>query len=319
MIRYSLDDFNKILDNGVINQLPDKTINIINILATQVGAPEYIKTPQFKNKISNAMGNGIRRKKKNQEINDNDWGIIRSFQATEFLKKEGIDKHIFSIRKYLNMITLNTHIKLKESIIEEINTVVSTKTPNDLNQLCEEIFNIISCNILYSDIYAKLYKDLINKFSIFNDILIKNLSELNNKINNIQYCDPENDYNKFCENNKNNELLRANCTFYINLMKEGIIKVSNISEIIVNLLDILQKMIDTKTKKNELDEFVEIIYIFITNSYELIKQQDKKFAKDIYNHVLHITNLKIKEEVGITNKCIFKYMDILDEISQYEN
>jgi hypothetical protein len=328
MIRYSLEDFNNILNTGLINQLPDETIQIINMLATQVGAPEYIKTPQFKNKIGASMvggvnnggnNNGIRRKKKYPEINDNDWEAIRSFQTTEFNKKEGIYTHIHAIRKYLNMITINTYLKLKESIIEEINIVISTKTPNDLNVLCNELFNIVNSNILYSDIYAQLYKDLITQFAVFKDILMKNFSQLENNFNNIEYYDPEVDYDKFCENNKKNELLRSNCSFYVNLMKEGIIEVTAISNIITNLFNILQQQISEKTKKNELDELAEIIYIFITNSYELIKKNDEQISKNIYDNVLRITNTKIKDEPGITNKCIFKHMDILDEISQYEN
>ena len=75
------------------------------------------------------------------------------------------------------MITINTYGKLKESIIKEINTINLEKTQNDLLYLCDQIFDIVSSNILYSDIYAKLYKDLINEFSIFNDILIKNFKQ----------------------------------------------------------------------------------------------------------------------------------------------
>ena len=51
MARYTLSDFNNILENNVLNPLPESTIQIINNLASKVGAPEYIKTPQFKNKF----------------------------------------------------------------------------------------------------------------------------------------------------------------------------------------------------------------------------------------------------------------------------
>ena len=315
MTKYFLEDFNKILESEPIKQLPDEIINIINILAAQVGAPEYIKTPQFKNKINN--GNNIRRRKKYQEINDNDWETIRSFQTTEFQKKEGIDIHIYTIRKYLNMITVNTYTKLKQNIITEIEQVISSKTPNDLNYLCDEIFTIVKSNILYSDIYAVLYKDLIEKFDNFRDILVKNFSKLETSFYNIEYYDPESSYDKFCENNKKNEILRSTCSFYVNLMKEGIIEVTSISNIIINLFKILNTRILEKTKKNELDELAELIYIFVTNSYELIKKQDETVAKEIYDNILRITNKKIKDEPGITNKCIFKHMDILDEISEF--
>ena len=320
MLRYLLTDFNDILKDGVVNKLPEETVDLINMLAAQVGAPEYIKTPQFKNKTlingnGNGPGNGIRRRKKFQEINDDEWQNMRAFQTTELKKTEGIESNLFTIRKFLNMITSNTYDKLREQVIDEINVVVTTKTPNDLSFLCNELFNIIIGNILYSDTYAKLYKCLVENFSIFNDILAKNLSQFENKINNIQYCDPEEDYNKFCENNKSNEELRSISSFYINLMKEGLIEKDTIYNIILNLFKLLDEMIIDGTKKNELDELSELIYIMTVNSYKLIKLDNPDIAKQVFDSISQITKTKMKERPGITNKCIFKHMDILDEIS----
>ena len=178
------------------------------------------------------------------------------------------------------------------------------------------LFNIVSSNILYSDIYAKLYNDLIAKFSIFKEILMENFIKLEDKFNNIEYIDPGKDYDKFCENNKKNELLRSICVFYVNLMKEGTIGTAAIANIILNLFTILNKIIVTNTKKNELDELSELIYIMTINSYECIKNYDDKIGMQILNNIERVTNIKIKEQPGITNKCIFKHMDILDEISQ---
>jgi len=254
MSRYSLVDFNKILEDGIINQISDETVTIINMLAAQVGAPEYIKTPQFKTKSNIGCSNNTnisgRRRKKVQEINDDDWEAMRSFQTTEFEKKEGVEYNLFMIRKYLNMVTTGTVSKLKDDIMEEINTVISTKTESDLNYLCNEIFTIISCNILYSDTYAKLYKDLITDINKFNEILFTNFDRFEDHFNNIEYYDPEVDYNKFCENNKKNEALRSLTTFYVNLMKEGIIDKMEIASIILHLFAILDKMITDQKKMN---------------------------------------------------------------------
>ena len=69
--------------------------------------------------------------------------------------------------------TENTFNALKDNIVTEINTVRGTKTENDLNYLCDEIYKIVSSNILYSNIYAKLYSHLILNFAKFNDLLFK--------------------------------------------------------------------------------------------------------------------------------------------------
>ena len=314
MIRYSLDDFYQILNNSVVDELPEETISIINSLTSEVGAPEYIKTPQFRNKTI-MQSNSIRRKKKNFQTNDEEWDSIRSFQTTEIKKGQGIEANLFTLRKYLNMITLNTYDKLKGEIIKEISDVKLNKTPNDLLFLSSEIFKIMSGNILYSDIYSKMYRDLIQEFDIFKEVLMENLSQYEEQFSNIKYFEPDEDYDSFCENNKKNETLRALSSFYVNLMKENIIDKEYIEKAIFKLFEILNSMINLNTKKNELDELAELLYIIITNSYETIKEQDPDIAKNIYDNVDNITKLKVKDYTGLTNKCVFKHMDILDEIS----
>ena len=306
MSRYTLSDFNNIFKNTGLISLPNNIIEIIHNLSGKVGAPEYIKTPQFSKSISTIN----RRKKKYIETKNDDWVTIRTFQTTEFKKKDGIEYNINLIRKYLNMITNNTYIKIKDNIINEIKSIDSSK--NDLDYLCREIFKIIIENTVYSDVYAKLYKDLIEEFSIFNDILLSNFKKFELLFESIEYVDPEKDYNKFCEINKENEIRRSICIFYINLMKENIIEKAAITSILLNLFNMLNKMIASKTKKNEIDELSEILYIFTTNCYEHL---DKNIATEIYNNIIKITKIKCKDEPGITNKCIFKHMDMLDEIS----
>lgn len=318
MMRYTLSDFTRILNNGIDNTIPEPSIKIINMLATHVGSPEYIKTPQFKSHLNNYSTSNmgiVRRKKKIQEINDDDWQTIRSFQTTELKKREGIEQNLHIIRKYLNMMTETTYNKLKEDIITEITNVISVDTNENLNYLCNELFQIVSSNILYSDIYAKLYNDLINEFNIFNIILMENFANFQSIFDNIEYYDSEAEYDKFCENNKKNEIKRATCSFYINLMKKDIIDKEVIGNIILNIFKKLDSMIISETQQNIIDELSELIYIMVSGSYETLNHNNFHLSKEIYDNVVRITNLKTKTTPGITNKCIFKHMDILDDIS----
>ena len=311
MERYTLDDFNKILATGNLNQLPDETIKIINMLANQVGSPEYIKTPKFKN----IMSSGIHHKNKIQEMNDEDWKTLRLFQTTEIKKKEGIEQNLHNIRKCLNIITLKSYNKVKEDIITEVNIVISTDNNDDLVYMVNKIFTIITTNILYSDIYAKLYKELISEFDIFNTILLENFKVFEDTFHTIEYYNPENNYDKFCENNKKNEARRSLCSFYVNLMKEGVFDTKVIGNIILNISNLLDTHIISKNNHPIIDELSEILYIMITNSYENLSNSDPIIYQKIYDNVVRITNIKNAEEPGITNKCIFKHMDILDAIS----
>ena len=316
MLLYTLSDFNNILKNGISSKLSDETIEIINSLSKQVGASEYIKTPEFRNnKLINNSFNNIRRKKKGQEYDDNLWENIKNFQPTEIKKEEGIENNLFIIRKYLNMITENTYDSLSESIILEIDKVHDIYNSEKIDYLCNKIFDILTTNIFYSDIYSKLYIKLIKKYNIFNNILLYNYSKLEEELNNIEYYDPENNYDKFCENNKKNENRRALSLFYVNLMKYNVINEVDIARNILEMFKILENMISSNIKKNELDELSELIYIMVINSYEVISYKSPDEYKNIFNNIVKITNYKTKNYPGLTNKCIFKHMDILDEIS----
>lgn len=311
-MRYLLSDFQNYLNNNVLEELPVETNNLIMKLASEVGAPEYNKTPQFKQSFNNTFPR--RRKKNNEVLNDNDWDSIRNFQTTEFNKCEGLDVNLHKVRKSLNILTSKNYSKILNEISEQFDIVSSTKTPNDILVLSKLIYDILSTNLLYSNICSQLFKDLLDKSINLKNLLNQNLNDSENKINNITYIDPEIDYDRFCENNKNNEKIRGEFLFFTNLMKNNIIDYNIIYNIIINSFNILDKFIQEGNKKNEIDELSEIIYIVINNSYDIIKSNDNEKYKLIYSNIEKIANMKVKTNPGITNKCIFKHMDLLDEL-----
>ena len=79
--------------------------------------------------------------------------------------------------------------------------------------------------------------------------------------------------------------------------------------------ELKDKDIEEKDKKNEIDEISEIIYIFVSNVFNKIKDFDNKKSDNIFSIVENISKMKIKTTPGISNKCIFKHMDLLDELS----
>ena len=94
---YDLGDFEKIINQGFVCGLPEETIDIISLLAEEVGAPSYVKTPVFEKRE-------VYRKKKcnSQNVSDNEWEMIRHFKTTELNKKQGIYKQIDELRGIVN-------------------------------------------------------------------------------------------------------------------------------------------------------------------------------------------------------------------------
>jgi hypothetical protein len=109
---YQISDFEAIKWNGFECELPQQMIDLISSIADQVGAPSYVKTPVFpkRDKPEDPVA-PVRKKPRNaaSEITEDDWETIRTFQATELNKRQGIDAHLDGIRSDLNKITDKTY------------------------------------------------------------------------------------------------------------------------------------------------------------------------------------------------------------------
>ena len=216
---------------------------------------------------------------KGQEITDDDWEAIRKFQATILAKKEGIDASIETIRVHLNKITDKTYETLKVLIVEEINKIiagddVANASPEliaELKKIGDAIFNIASSNGFYSKVYATLYKDLMSQFKFMRGIFETNYKGFNSLFKTIEYYDPNKDYDKFCQMNKDNEKRRSMCSFYINLMLQGIIAPKSILKIILGLQDLMLEKIKVADATNIVEELSEVLFILITSSSEMFK------------------------------------------------
>ena len=315
-MKYTIQDFTRILKSRKNNDLPKDISKLILSLVNKVGSPEYIKTPQFKTKKKYNNNNNNNNNNNKSIIVVNNINDQRSFTKTIFEKKEGVDLNLHKIRIYLNKIADDTYDIISKNIIDEINLVLSEKTINDYNYICKEVYNMLTTSTLYSKIYTNLYLLLINEFQVFNELLNNNFDNYKLLIDNIEYSKPEEDYDKFCENNKKNKELIGIITFYVNLFKSKNISKEIFYNIITNMFDILDNMIISNNKQNEMDIISELIYILITSSYNEINENNKIFAKSIYDNIKRIATLKKKDSPGITNKCIFKHMDIFEMINK---
>lgn len=346
MIQYDMNDYEEITNAGFICNLTQDTLDIISKLSEQVGAPTYIKTPIFLKKESRVsslgmglgsaisamassgmgmgmgMGNGIgggfkKNKNRASEITDEDWETIRHFQTTTKHVSEGIQKNMENIRGYLNKMSEATFDKMVNEIKSEISQLIEHDTSDEnMMKIGHSIFSIASSNSFYSELYAKLFKILMDEYEVFKKIFEDNYKVFMNLFDNIEYIDPKKNYDKFCEYTKTNDNRRAMSLFIVNLMKNGVIEKDEILEIIRNLQKLIIKYIAKPDKTNEVEELNENLYIIITNSCKQIKFGDDEMTENIVKDIEFVGLLKpkMKEYPSITNKTIFKHMDIIAEL-----
>ena len=344
--QYSLSDFERIIYNGFEYTVHPDVVALVSKLADQVGAPTYVKTPVFpKNKASVSLSNpssststslssgfsssagfgsanstnsngsekrstGSRRVD-SQQITDEDWESIRAFQATEVTRSQGIETNINTIRSCLNRITTDNYTETRDAVLSEIAILISSNaTEENMSKIGTSIFNTASSNQFYSQTYATLFKDLLEKHDFFNPIFETSMKDYIKLFQRIEYVDPKKDYDKFCENNKSNDKRKAMSLFIVNLMKEGIVPANQVVELVIDLQRMLNDNLKIVGKTNELDEISENIYIIIKNGHTELTGMDEWV--NILNNITFISLLKIKSYPSITNKTIFKHVDILE-------
>jgi hypothetical protein len=323
---YKLEEIEEISFKGFDYQIPENVMEIISNLAMEVGSPDYIKTPVFKKRenplkveISDTNSEKeLKRKRKNkavQIVNEDDWNNIKPFQTTKIETKIGVDSDFDNIRALINKITQKNYTEICDKIIESINRLISNNIDCDLSVIGSNIFEIASSNRYYSEMYAKLYKDLSNQFDFIKNKHKDNLSKFTDLFNTIEYIDPNENYDRFCEINKANEKRRSLASFYINLMNCGIINKKEIISITRDLLEKIFQFLNLENKNNEVEELTEVISILYNRDlYEKKENNDyEKINGFTINEIINtIANSKVKDYKSLSNKSLFKFMDLID-------
>lgn len=309
-VTYTLPEILSIRDNGINNFLDERALAIINEIASLVGAVGYIKTPNFPRHD---------KRRNNESVNTDDWEHIRTFKATELKQKEGSEKIIDDINKILNKITDRTYDSCKTEIIDKLKlTVDDPNLKSDVHKIGTCIFKVASCNKFFSLLYAQLYKDLIISFDFMNEIFEKNYTEISKEFEHIEVCLSSENYDKLCENNKKNDNRKSLCQFYVNLMLKGIISANQLLDIITLVQTKFSALLATENNTEIVEEFSELLYIFLSQSYKYVKKSGDIETINGYQKVLDvviiISESNKKSFPSISNKIIFRQMDILDDL-----
>jgi len=332
-LRYTLEDFENITFGGFYYVIEDKVLETISNLAMEVGSPDYVRTPVFPKRenplkaaptTSSSSSSTVpqkdnakkgRRNKAMEILNDDDWNAIRTFQTTKIETKSGVEGDIDSVRAIINKLTDKNYSDMRDKIIELISKMVTTTPETDLGIISSNIFDITSSNRYFSKNYALLYSDLSNKFEFIKSRYQENLTRFTELFDNIEYVDPNVNYDKFCEINKINEKRKSLASFYLNLMYYGVISKTEIMVITRNLLSKIYEFILLENKKNEVEELTETVAILYKKDiYENGDDDDYELIDGltISEVVEKIANSKVKDYKSLTNKSLFKFMDLID-------
>ncbi len=299
--QYTLNDFNKIKNESNIIELDKYTIKIINKLANKVGAPNYIKTPVFKKN---------RHYKKDKYKTVNTVVSEKVFKTTELHKgQSNVEAEFDKIRLLLNKLTSKNYNENLENIVFIIK-FIEKDDKEYLEKIGKTIFEIGSKNKFWCELYAKLYHDIIKEFSIMKDICIKNFKDFQDIFQEFKIVDSNEDYNLFCEYNKQNEKRRSLSKFFVLCANYNVIEKKDMEYIIKRLFGKIYEYMQQKNKLNYVEEITENLKIMIENFDETFKSVYS--YQSIKENIETLSNLNTKDYPSLNNKILFNFMDLQD-------
>jgi hypothetical protein len=327
---YSLADFEKLMYDGFTFQLSNETKNIISLLEKEIKIPEVENHTRGKysntwtgekrqecqpiNRNKNESRNAKQGNK--EQITNEDWSTVRNFKTTKIEVKEGIDKKCSDIRSLLNKISNKNFETQKVLILNSIRECLNEDTEitqDDKHKIAKMVFDVVSNNKFFSNLYTELFKELSTQFDIFQKIFEDSIVEFKNSINTIHYIDPNTDYDGYCGYIKINDSRRASSAFIVNMCKNGVVELDVVIDIMEEFLKKTLEYIDLENKTNEVEEITENIFVLVSMSQDIL-ESSVRWKEGILTTLHQISKMKTKEHSSLTTRMVFKYMDIIDSI-----
>ena len=242
--------------------------------------------------------------------------IDPNFKATVIVKREGFDKICSQIKACINKITPSNYSRLILDIYEKMDDIMVVSNIEEEKEKMALILVSELPNVAFqSEINAKIFMDLVHKYSFLEktvNMFIADYDEIITNISNISVN--SDDYEAFCNNNKRNDIRKAKGLFMINIMRNKLLTKDFVINILKYFQDMLFKNIDEEGRENIVEEITENLYILLING-----KSDLSGEKDwdsIIKKILDITKLVVKDHPSFTSRAKFKNMDILDNLKK---
>lgn len=293
---YTLTEYTDIREELIEFKLDESTLNNIKKLTAELGIDTTIKPkPQV-------------RKEKTYK-----WTKQEPFKATELIKKEGIEELLDEFRGILNKLSSTNYDNLKESILNCIDSILKLEEYEEsikYDKIMERFNDVIKNNRFFTDLYVKIFILLNERHIYFENYHSSFLDMYNELLDNIEYNDPDEDYDKYCVSNKINEQRKTILTFIIKCVP---VELYSFNELIQIMTD-LRNRLDLQKKEKEYihinEEITENISVLMTEGKDLIMKEVCKY--ELIEQMKAYSQMKSKEYGGFSSRMRFKYMDIIE-------
>tara|TARA_B100000073_G_scaffold348126_1_gene365211 strand:- start:869 stop:1759 length:891 start_codon:yes stop_codon:yes gene_type:complete len=293
MKKYTINDVIKIQQNGFEYEKNDCELNRYNTVITCIDSLPKTVWPTFKGQHS--------AEKVFSELSSSSvWKYECS--TKKISNDDGLGGKLNEIRLNLNKISDKSFDSIYDKINNSLEVIIQINRENNndiIDKISKCIFDIASQNKFYSKLYAKLYSNLLQKYPILENYCISNFNSYMSLFENIDYCNPDEDYEKYCEINKINNKRKSISSFFVNLVIFNVITKEALSNVLNNLISKFYEMVNQENMTNIVDEYVENIFILCD-----------KNCIETNDDIERLPTLKASENKSLSNKSMFKLREI---------
>ena len=306
MITYNLENYLNILKEYPKTSLNQEVLKNYDNLLEKLNINKLVLNTESDTKKTKRY----KLNKKSEDLLSSDKVVI--FKERVITEKEDIDKVKDIIKGCLNKLTTKNYEQQKEVMVNILND--NSDKESILEFFSINFFDIISRNRFYSELYSELFNELHILYPVLDKHKKMFMRSCLENIYNINYVDENVNYEGFCKNNKKNDTRRSMNIFLMNLLKKSLVESDEVLELVSRIKEQISENRDIENKSYLIEELTENLFIFISESNDTMKNHDE--WNNIIDFVKEYSKYKSKDFSSITNRIIFKYMDMVDLINK---
>jgi len=306
MITYNLENYLNILKEYPKTSLNPEVLKNYDNLLEKLNINKLVLNTESDTKKTKRY----KLNKKSEDLLSSDKVVI--FKERVITEKEDIDKVKDIIKGCLNKLTTKNYAQQKEVMVNILND--NSDKESILEFFSINFFDIISRNRFYSELYSELFNELHILYPVLDKHKKMFMRSCLENIYNINYVDENVNYEGFCKNNKKNDTRRSMNIFLMNLLKKSLVESDEVLELVSRIKEQISENRDIENKSYLIEELTENLFIFISESNDTMKNHDE--WNNIIDFVKEYSKYKSKDFSSITNRIIFKYMDMVDLLNK---
>ena len=259
--------------------------------------------------INNQRNKNTRKEKYMQEDNAK-WVKKELFKPTVMEKKEGMEEELDNLRSLLNKLVDNNYDDQIIKIMDCIDNIIKIDDPEKYEKILQRFYSVVINNKRYSKSYSKVFSNMLDEYLLLEEHQHECINKYNESINNIEYMNPDENYDEYCRINKLNSQRKSLLCFIISCVDCEVYSFNELLQIINHLFIMLDNNITNEDQQDINEEIVENIFTLLQNGKDLILNEVCKY--EILDKIKYYSTLNTKENSGYSNRMKFKMMDIID-------